>query len=795
MVYTSTRTTRNSIYTSQAMEPLHDTPKRARFDDAVQTRGRRGIIALETMHRFVNAPSGQLEQQILSKRRMDNKHISLSNRTHRYELNTHKTLKKKYTAALRPIFCETQDNEGHISMLCQAGIYELIKRAALLYYTEIQSTISATDIEFWQDKRGNHTQTIIKSASLYSKRNDYTISLYHTTSKVLVNGGGISRFFTNDWPQIEEIIHEINSICQSTDPQTLNDSMKECLESALDVLGKPKMRKQKQKTVSGSGASVTGPLHLEVDMDRGPDGAARSSQAIMQGGTSSPAVSIGRRAPIIIDSNTKAQGECTGNQSATTPPGGTSSPVENDCHTGATSPDITGRKTELVVNTGNAMGMHIVNTQGSTSSLAESDNYRKDIQRSPLPVRGKTPQRDNSNRTTTKSPAASNPAEGDNSRMEIHRSPLTVSDKTPQRVNTHRTTIQPPIASQNHQMDGHLDQIPQDRATHYNEGTCHNCHVLQMKIHTAEVEMQTAQKRLKAQEKSLQQREKDLNIKVTQYSSARTHISALEAQVRQLLESNKLLTDQIASIQNGGTDATNSRPPMEPVTDSRNEDRLTLLEAQVRDLKIMQLENRLEQMSQSINQQNTEANRPRETPLQNFQQQAHPGQVHHPTWGQWYPGPPMHAHPAFFQGQHMLARQYPPLYHNIVPPAYPRHNPVPPANPRPQPRTNSTPNTEQSSSHSQPSHMPQQHPELSNQNTLSHAATRHCPAQQRKLQERSEEPAKLPFSTQPNTRQTQVMETGSEGQGSGRHTHGYQLEDMNQPGLDNEHPHNVRNSE
>ena len=177
------------------------------------------------------------------------RHCYVYLKTLKYELNKEKALKKKQNACDRQILCERRDNTNGITLLCQAGLYELLKRAMLAYYTEHRHQGLSSTIELTQDSSRNFVQSTIKVCHNPSGYNAYTVNLYHTTSSLQINGTGMKRFFETDWSMISDIIAEVNEVCKHTDPGTLNDNMKACLADALERMKEKKHKgngKQKQ---------------------------------------------------------------------------------------------------------------------------------------------------------------------------------------------------------------------------------------------------------------------------------------------------------------------------------------------------------------------------------------------------------------------------------------------------------------------------------------------------------------------------------------------------------------------
>ena len=163
-------------------------------------------------------------------------HVELYSKTLKYTLNMEQSLKKKKNACDRAIMCEAMEKGTGVIIECQAGMYELIKRASLLYFTENHRVDRNTFVELSQDRGGNHVQATIKSLYSSSGYNCYTISLFHTTSTIQINGKGAKKFLETEWPQIMSAVQEINDICKNTDPDTLNYRMKKLIHEALEVL-------------------------------------------------------------------------------------------------------------------------------------------------------------------------------------------------------------------------------------------------------------------------------------------------------------------------------------------------------------------------------------------------------------------------------------------------------------------------------------------------------------------------------------------------------------------------------
>ena len=113
------------------------------------------------------------------------------------------------------------------------------------------------------------------------------------------------------------------------------------------------------------------------------------------------------------------------------------------------------------------------------------------------------------------------------------------------------------------------------------------------------VELQSLQRKTKLQEKALTQREKDLDTKAIQYGNSRAHIASLEAQVKQLQESNRLLNDRLANLDTHPTHRPDSWRGQTMGPDASREDRLSAVERSIQELRLGQLEAKVEALTQN----------------------------------------------------------------------------------------------------------------------------------------------------------------------------------------------------
>ena len=510
----------------------------------------------DIVHRLTLAPGLPIERQLLQTTAYSSKFLNISSKKHHYKLNMNKTLKKKQDACERSIMCSSVEGDKSIRINCQAGVYELIKRATLMYFGEIQHRGTTADIELWQDESLNFTQAVIKVAPLHSSRVSYTISLYHTTSSLSINGQGSKQFLHEEWPMITDIICEINSVLRNTDPETLNENMKLCLSQALDILQKPK--------TAGTGKKK--------------NDTKRQSQLSVQNADS--------RATKAVESDTAE----------------------------------THRRT--------------LNRAGGTSQSAVDDESSTEQEIQP----------------TQTQPGSIPPQQ-----IELHVPQATLSAVNNPPMDT-------PLNNTSQQVHQMIEDMPDTESVQadnssdirYEASQCKECHNMRVNLLAMETEMQGMHRRMKQQEKALQQREKDLNSKALQYMNSKTHIATLESQIKELQEVNRLLR---------GTSGPHP-PPHAPYTMPRSnegrdtEERLNTIERQLQDMRIAQLEAKVESMSQQ-KQQHEQTPTPQRQHPQNWIPSQHQP-VHHPTHlgptaGIPVPHPGIMPHFMYYQAPHYQA--------------------------------------------------------------------------------------------------------------------------------------------
>ena len=153
-----------------------------------------------------------------------------------YVLNVEKSLAKKLQAAKREYNLDIayKDGGSQIVLTADAVSFELLKESALIYFSNPQeASISRTF-----DKTG-------KSVVQYTIRymSDYTLNVYPTTCRMMVNGKNLSKFVDTDVEKICSIARTGELDGQPLNITQLNKSLVELLEKAQN-LNKSSLKKK-----------------------------------------------------------------------------------------------------------------------------------------------------------------------------------------------------------------------------------------------------------------------------------------------------------------------------------------------------------------------------------------------------------------------------------------------------------------------------------------------------------------------------------------------------------------------
>ena len=132
------------------------------------------------------------------------KEVNKEDRMKDYTLNITKALYKKLEATKRNLNVEYKYTNGGIVLTADAVTFELLRLATLNYFEKLPEIIGQANIRKITDKsQATVVQYIIK---VIVNNASYTINIYNTTSRLLVNGNGANHFIDKDIPSIHKIM-------------------------------------------------------------------------------------------------------------------------------------------------------------------------------------------------------------------------------------------------------------------------------------------------------------------------------------------------------------------------------------------------------------------------------------------------------------------------------------------------------------------------------------------------------------------------------------------------------------
>ena len=121
-----------------------------------------------------------------------------------YTLDITKGLYKNLEATKRNLNVEYKYTNGGIVLTADAVTFELLRLATLNYFEKLPKIIGQANIRKITDKsQATVVQYIIK---VIVNNASYTINIYNTSSRRLVNGNGANLFIDKDIPSIHKIV-------------------------------------------------------------------------------------------------------------------------------------------------------------------------------------------------------------------------------------------------------------------------------------------------------------------------------------------------------------------------------------------------------------------------------------------------------------------------------------------------------------------------------------------------------------------------------------------------------------
>ena len=134
-------------------------------------------------------------------------------------MNIDRALAKKLQATQRTFNTNIEVKEGGITLTADAATFELLKEATLSIFNENISKIT--------DKTGkNIVQFTVRVGT------SYTINIYTTTSRFLINGKHVNRFLESDLLQIYELASKVRVDDKPVNTDKLNQALAELIRKA-----------------------------------------------------------------------------------------------------------------------------------------------------------------------------------------------------------------------------------------------------------------------------------------------------------------------------------------------------------------------------------------------------------------------------------------------------------------------------------------------------------------------------------------------------------------------------------
>ena len=162
----------------------------------------------------------------------DNAVISMQHKD--YELNIEKSLCKKLAASKRVQHLNIEVKDGGTVLTADAAMFELVREAAVIYYKNYPQKFGQAKIETVTDSsKKNIVQHIIR---VYSEdSSNYTLNIYLTTSRFMVNGKKAALFVERDIHEMQKIIKEATCKERNLDLGKLNDFIAKQINKALSL--------------------------------------------------------------------------------------------------------------------------------------------------------------------------------------------------------------------------------------------------------------------------------------------------------------------------------------------------------------------------------------------------------------------------------------------------------------------------------------------------------------------------------------------------------------------------------
>lgn len=174
-----------------------------------------------------------------------------------YKLNLEKSLEKKLEASRRIRNFSYDFKDGGVVFEADVATYELFRLTALSFYNDIGPGREINMTKMTDCTGENVSQLTIRVFDSVANEKEYTVNMYHTTSRVMVNGRNVGKFINEDLEKIHEIIQDSLTQSVNIDLNSLNKLIQNELEKLVTAFNKDNTTKKKSSDAEHQVCDIT----------------------------------------------------------------------------------------------------------------------------------------------------------------------------------------------------------------------------------------------------------------------------------------------------------------------------------------------------------------------------------------------------------------------------------------------------------------------------------------------------------------------------------------------------------
>ena len=478
-----------------------------------------------------------------------------SYKTKSYKINAERALGKKLSAANRNQLFVLENNGDGVNILCQAGIYELLRRGACYHYSNFKKAGHRVEILVQRDKSQSVVQCTFR-VKTYGGPTSYLADFYHTSTSIRVSGRGTKKFFDSDWHNLCDFVLDNN---KSTDEaHNINNKLRQCLEEAIGMINDAKTKKHSppsldtnQQVAPSLDANQQVAPYLDANQQLAPSLEANQQMAQTIPPDESQRITRGQHMEDSLPANPCAV-EVPNSQEAT------QAPPDPSQHTAA----------QVTPNQQQSKSLHTLHYMASPlpsylhtappennqiesvlqNNLQDTSDSPQDLDESPIhrPVEG----------------ARNGPSEVRDephiSETLLQRQEDSAAGYTPSTGQDGAASVRAP-RQQHKGNPGHQgEDPPSDRALWEARNLLKTLELRQKEIHACEADLQRREKKTTLLQRELTRREQSINSQEIQNQALRSTITHLERKVVELKEENQLLYARNTALESKANHSTDN---------------------------------------------------------------------------------------------------------------------------------------------------------------------------------------------------------------------------------------------